>query len=505
MMKVLWILGFFGAMAAISACKEDSGGNTIPTGNNNTDNDSDTDVDDDGDGLPDWWEIKYFGNLDQDGFGDPDGDGASNSIEYLRGTDPTVKDAASTDTGDGVECAAIPWQVELEPFNLLVLLDRSGSMLDATIGDKTYADVVGEALDEVVRINTASGIINFALNVFPSVEPCSVQYWTEHLPPNDVYRDLNVDCSAASAYTGTGVAADPTVPFSEEISADTYDRISSALKTVGQCGGTPICNTLKWARTYLDQLKNDGKLTRPTYVLLATDGAPNCNKTLNPDTCQSGIPGIDQLDFGEQCLDDTCANNAALGLSLSGYPTFIIGVGEEAGSFADVLNTIAYWGGGHNKTAASPADGTWYYQANNAASLTAALENVTNAGVSCEYEIDWSTIDPWVEELGRTVALECRLVKIQGVPADGDSDSRQETVYAPDCSEGDGAFGWRWGDAALKNASWVEVAEVRDDVSKCKKVQLCPKACNALKVVNGVKQWSGISASFGCEPQIGVD
>ncbi|MGV7225175.1 MAG: C45 family autoproteolytic acyltransferase/hydrolase [Nitrospinales bacterium] len=42
----------------------------------------------DGDGLPDNWEINYFGDLSQKGTTDTDGDGYTNIVEYQRGTDP---------------------------------------------------------------------------------------------------------------------------------------------------------------------------------------------------------------------------------------------------------------------------------------------------------------------------------------------------------------------------------------------------------------------------------
>ena len=45
--------------------------------------------DGDGDGLPDWWEMIYFGSLSQTAAGDYDGDGTSNLSEYLQGRDPT--------------------------------------------------------------------------------------------------------------------------------------------------------------------------------------------------------------------------------------------------------------------------------------------------------------------------------------------------------------------------------------------------------------------------------
>ncbi len=46
--------------------------------------------DDDNDGLPDTWELKYFGNTNAAPNADPDGDGFSNMQEYIAGTDPTL-------------------------------------------------------------------------------------------------------------------------------------------------------------------------------------------------------------------------------------------------------------------------------------------------------------------------------------------------------------------------------------------------------------------------------
>jgi hypothetical protein len=57
-------------------------------------------ADSDGDGLPDSWELQYFGGLTQGANGDPDGDGVTNLQEYQQGRNPTK--SALADNGDFV-------------------------------------------------------------------------------------------------------------------------------------------------------------------------------------------------------------------------------------------------------------------------------------------------------------------------------------------------------------------------------------------------------------------
>lgn len=58
--------------------------------------------DSDADGLPDQWELDYFGSLDEDEFGDPDGDFAYNIDEYLAGTDPNQYFSFPDSDNDGM-------------------------------------------------------------------------------------------------------------------------------------------------------------------------------------------------------------------------------------------------------------------------------------------------------------------------------------------------------------------------------------------------------------------
>jgi len=60
--------------------------------------------DSDGDGLPDAWELRYFGNLNQGPDDDPDGDGEPNRRECLLGRTPTAgaRNVAAEDLNLGV-------------------------------------------------------------------------------------------------------------------------------------------------------------------------------------------------------------------------------------------------------------------------------------------------------------------------------------------------------------------------------------------------------------------
>lgn len=59
----------------------------------------DPDLDADANGLPDAWEEQYFSGQDVDSQADSDGDGTSNLMEYLAGTDPIDRSSKFQPTG----------------------------------------------------------------------------------------------------------------------------------------------------------------------------------------------------------------------------------------------------------------------------------------------------------------------------------------------------------------------------------------------------------------------
>ncbi|MEI6034929.1 MAG: RHS repeat domain-containing protein [Verrucomicrobiae bacterium] len=73
----------------VSSFSYDGEGNTIAAQSSATDAGSGGGA---GNGIADWWETQYFGAVGIDPLADPDGDGASNLLEYALGLNPTTSD-----------------------------------------------------------------------------------------------------------------------------------------------------------------------------------------------------------------------------------------------------------------------------------------------------------------------------------------------------------------------------------------------------------------------------
>jgi hypothetical protein len=115
-------------------------------------------------------------------------------------------------------------------------------------------------------------------------------------------------------------------------------------------------------------------------VLLVTDGAPNCNGRLDPNTCRCTAPYPEEcLEWSDpyNCLDDEAAVNAVRALRTGGIRTFVIGY--DTGRFADVMDRMAAEGGtGH----------TTHFPVSSGAALEGALRDIGGSVVPCRYELD---------------------------------------------------------------------------------------------------------------------
>src|SRR2546423_3271959 len=82
-------------------------------------------IDSNGNGLPDSWELTYFGNLNQNAAGDADGDGISNLQEFFDGTNPNSNASARPRLNvlsDGGGLVTVnPFKVSYDPTDTVTL------------------------------------------------------------------------------------------------------------------------------------------------------------------------------------------------------------------------------------------------------------------------------------------------------------------------------------------------------------------------------------------------
>lgn len=81
-------------------------------------------IDSRGCGIPDWWQLAYFGNLNQQALGDFDGDGVSNLQEFRDGTNPTNNTSFRSRlivSGNGGLVAVTPEQLTYAPTDTVSL------------------------------------------------------------------------------------------------------------------------------------------------------------------------------------------------------------------------------------------------------------------------------------------------------------------------------------------------------------------------------------------------
>jgi hypothetical protein len=256
--------------------------------------------------------------------------------------------AASTGTGGGgfVEpdgshsggsgggtCGGEDVPAKPKPANVLIVMDKSKSMDEnLTSGDAGPAvsrwDGVKLALADAVAATQDK--VDFGLSVFP-------------------YDTSDAGTGGSCAMP---TASDPLVSITAGATDESAD-ILDALNSTEPAGGTPTAKALNLA---LDYFTNGAgaALEGEKYVLLATDGGPNCSAsvsscveadcTLNVDN-QCPIVGQNCCDgAAESCLDRADAVAAVTALASAGIKTFVVGMpGSEA--YETTLDALADAGG----------------------------------------------------------------------------------------------------------------------------------------------------------------
>jgi hypothetical protein len=231
-------------------------------------------------------------------------------------------------TGGVTTCGQTNVTVMPEPPDILIVQDKSLSMNEDASGANCNTpgcskwSQVSAAIDTVVM--TTQTTVNWGLVFFGSDNMC-------------------------------GVSATPIVPITPSAS---YAPISQAYANNMPSSYTPTSAAVDAAVTYL-QMVND---TNAKYLLLATDGLPNC-KTGDRNVMDDDSAG---------------AEAAVTAAKTAGFPTFVVGIGNTMG--VTTLNQLAMNGG---EPQVGSADGNSFYEVNSTADLVTALNKIVGLVASC--------------------------------------------------------------------------------------------------------------------------
>jgi hypothetical protein len=151
-------------------------------------------------------------------------------------------------------------------------------------------------------------------------------------------------------------------------------------------GGTPTADAVRLAAQEISASRAVARA-----MVVATDGAPNCNAALDGDTCSctSASPfGCQGQGGGTNCLDDTrTVQTIADVFTKQKIPVYVIGIGVTGG-FATTLDSMAVAGG-------RPRQGSpKYFAADTPTELISAFALIRDSVARCSYITPSSPQDP---------------------------------------------------------------------------------------------------------------
>ncbi len=245
-----------------------------------------------------------------------------------------------TDASCGAQTAEIPLVELNDPPDLLIVLDKSGSMIAPPGFPIPFAPSKWDLMEDAIAniTNTYQTNIRFGLTAFPNdADICGVT----------AGADVNIALSNAGAVNGWMSSNSPN-------------------------GNTPAHLGLQNAASIYS-----GVAPNPAgqYVLFATDGIPNC----------AGTPPVPDDGSNTETLA------AVQTLASQGIHTFVLGFGSLFGLDPDLLNDAAQAG-----LEPAPGGPPYFYHANDASSLDAALLAIAGGIIppTCSFAVTETPPDP---------------------------------------------------------------------------------------------------------------
>ncbi|MFN0061452.1 MAG: adventurous gliding motility lipoprotein CglB [Myxococcaceae bacterium] len=215
--------------------------------------------------------------------------------------------------------------------NVMLVVDRSGSMSSiipcGTGSCPTRLQAVKNAMGVFLPANPTLGRFGLVRYGMGGADECRAP----------AVGDINVGIPQVDDADTSALTAAAT-------------QSNAAIQALNADGSTPTGPTLNMLRDYA-ALRDPG---RENFVLLLTDGLPNCNAS-NPNTCSNPTAcqctratcSVAAGTCATGCLDQSGAAAAAAGLRDVGIKTVVVGFGADlnSGTAFNVLNAVAIAGG----------------------------------------------------------------------------------------------------------------------------------------------------------------
>jgi hypothetical protein len=241
----------------------------------------------------------------------------------------------------GMNCAEVNNPLNRLPPDILIVLDASGSMNENPDNDDCGGSGCGAqskwalltpALNEVVA--QTEGEVNWGIKLF---------------------ADMDSQCGVAPNTVSVPVATNNAGEIAQVIAGRT-----DANGQVTNGSYTPTRRAEDAAVAYFNTVTS----MNPKYILLATDGQPNC------------------MGNSANTTNDTAGAVGAVANALSeGFPTFVVGISAPAGSANDALNMMANAGG--YPRMGSPQ----YYPVTSAAEFVSVLRTLVTIAGTCVFPV----------------------------------------------------------------------------------------------------------------------
>jgi hypothetical protein len=235
--------------------------------------------------------------------------------------------ASGNNATDNAQCGFKKYVLQRQPADLMLVLDRSGSMKDSLKGSAVSKWLDTTAALEVT-IKTTDATVNWGLKSFPTGI---------------------VECSVADG-------------IDVNIAPANYSKVSPAIMMEMPEGkGTPTRMAIGKTLAHMKTLTTPN----PKYLVLATDGQPNCADDMSSkkDDAPGAIAAIDAA-------------------AKSGFHTFVVGIATAGSTANTTLNSMA------EKGLEPRAGETKYYAVASKQDLVDALAKITGLVGSCLFPLD---------------------------------------------------------------------------------------------------------------------